>query len=337
MASHSGHHAPQRPTNVDARSLLDGLRSRIADAVALHCGDPDQKAAALQTLHRPGYALHGDSHCRAGVFTLDVYRAISGRVDKPGFDAAAAVELQMEAAFMFDAVADGEGHGGVSSAEELALALTILSCGSGAASEAVHDRPNSCIHAGALRRFHQCCVAACAGQFLDATLERHESATLDDALRMTSLKAGSLGRFSATLAAGLATQDPEVIHRFEEVGFNLFVYTQLIDDVKDACPRHGPRADLLRRKKTIPLVFFRNHLASGCSNSDTMDPRELDAAQLHDQFKSSGAELYTLLLAETFLNRAKRGLADLESHGYAVRQIGRFTEPHAAQEAPAAS
>ncbi len=51
---------------------------------------------------------------------------------------------------------------------------------------------------------------------------------------MTSLKAGSLGRFAAGLGASMATDDPEIVDLCGDFGFNLFTYLQLVDDLRDA-------------------------------------------------------------------------------------------------------
>ena len=105
---------------------MDELREEIKGIVARHCDEPNHREAVLRALARPGFALHPEADCRAGVLTYHVYQAIR---NSPGFVAtqvAAAVELQLEASFMLDHVADREldPQQSPNSAEELALAIT---------------------------------------------------------------------------------------------------------------------------------------------------------------------------------------------------------------------
>ena len=172
---------------------------------------------------------------------------------------------------MFDHVGDQEvdPQYGISPAEELALAIALLSIGIAAAYRAEHELcPSGLSTEYPLRTFFLSFVNACAGQFLDTRMGMSESASADDALNMTSLKSGSLGRLVAGFGASLGTNDPDVIAKFEEFGFNLFTYLQLIDDIRDASSPDGGDSDLTRNKKTIPLVFFYNALADVRTGKD---------------------------------------------------------------------
>ena len=244
---------------------MDELREEIKGIVARHCDEPNHREAVLRALARPGFALHPEADCRAGVLTYHVYQAIR---NSPGFVAtqvAAAVELQLEASFMLDHVADREldPQQSPNSAEELALAITVLTCGSAAACEAVRQSGLDPSRLCALLEFHRNGISACGGQYLDVCMERQMSATTDEALQMTARKAGSLGRLAGDFGARVATHDSEVISLFGEFGFNLFTYLQLIDDMRDACPRNSPQSDLAQHKKSVPLVFFYNSLVNG--------------------------------------------------------------------------
>ena len=88
----------------------------------------------LRILARRGFALHPEYPCRAGVLTLDVYKAVTGTVTKEVVQGAAGIEMQMEAAYIFDSVADGELGSSTESAtgKELALAIALLYCGASA-------------------------------------------------------------------------------------------------------------------------------------------------------------------------------------------------------------
>ena len=117
-------------------------------------------------------------------------------------------------------------------------------------------------------------------------------ATTDEALTMTSLKAGSLGRFATGLGASMATEDPEIVNLCGEFGFNLFTYLQLVDDLRDACEAQDLRGDLMRHKKTLPVVFFHNSLTE--SNPEVVcsiippEASEKAKADAWQDFESSG-------------------------------------------------
>jgi geranylgeranyl pyrophosphate synthase len=229
--------------------------------------------------------------------------------------AAAAVELQIEASGMLDHVADEEldPHYGVG--EELSVALTMLTCGAASACEAVlRAGPRSSCNS-ALLEFHRAGISACGGQYLDSLADEEQRTTTDAALRVTELKAGSLGRLAGAFGAGVATEDAELVLLFGEFGYNLFVYLQLLDDLRDACPPGEARSDLAASKRTVPVAFFFNRLfeesprqAGGIMPAATVNG---SSRQTREQFRSSGAAIFGAIVAEAFLNRAKGNLADL--------------------------
>jgi geranylgeranyl pyrophosphate synthase len=298
--------------------MLEPLKCEIRRAIGRYCAEPIHDVA-LCALSRPGYALHPESACRAGMLALEAYSCIVGSPSSGALQAAAGVELQMEAAFMFDEVADRDADPaiGLSQAEELALAISLLSCGAAVACEASFGRWRDGSSLAPLQDFFRNSIAACGGQFLDAHLARLEQSTLDQALSVASQKAGSLGRFSAAFGASMATQDPAIIKLFGDFGFNLFTYLQLIDDLRDACPAAGPMLDLKQRKKTVPLVFLSNLKEKACAMPDggimQSQTDEEVSQNARREFKDSGAALFGAIVAEVFLNRAKANLEEIKS------------------------
>ena len=111
--------------------MLAELKSEIQNTIIRFCKEPAHRDTAVQAVTRKGFALHPQASCRAGVFTVEVCRSISGSATETALRAATAVELVIEASFMFDNVADQEAdrEHGLSASEELALAITILGCG----------------------------------------------------------------------------------------------------------------------------------------------------------------------------------------------------------------
>ena len=316
--------------------MLGALRSEIRKTLDLYCAEPTHREAMLRALARPGFALHPQAPCRAGLLTLQVCHAICGSPSLAAWKAAAAVELQMEAAFMFDHVADLEidARYDLSAAEELALAIAVLSCGAAAACQAAHQAGRNGSGLPSLLQFHRDYISGCAGQLLDGSLEKLRVATTDEALAMTSLKSGSLGRFAAAFGASMATDDPETVRSFGEFGFDLLTYLQLIDDLRDACPVDGKPGDLMQHKKTVPLVFFYDYLSQRYpergSALDIVDgimvalSPERAVLEIRREFEASGAGLFGAIVAETFLNRAKSHLERLKLQVANVEPLEQF-------------
>jgi geranylgeranyl pyrophosphate synthase len=304
----------------DAHPTSDNIGAHIRKAIDSYCEDRVFRDAMLRVMARPGFALHPRAGCRAGIVALETYRAVSGPPGAAAIQAAAAVELHMQAAYLFDHVADHDEspNDGLTPAQELAVAIALLNCGQSVMHEAAFSAGlsgpalRSLLHWAA-----DCARKCCTGQFLDAYLEKQPSATVDESLKMTSLKAGSLGRFAAGLGARMATVDPDVVEMCGDFGFNLFTYFQLLDDLRDASPEDGMRRDLAQHKKTLPVVFFCNSQAErnrgvGCSIIP-QETRNVAAPDTAQDFDSAGTRVFGAVVAEVFLNRAKTRLTEIKS------------------------
>ena len=290
------------------------LREQIQEVIATRVARPIREEL-VNLLARPGYALHPDGLCRAGVLALEVHESVvPDAVGSAALLAAAAVELQMEAAYVFDEVADAAP--GASRSEDLGLAIALLTAGAAAAVEAAADSPD---RSGAMDHFCRAYSEACAGQFLDAALQGRGEATLEEALQMTCLKAGGLGKFVTGFMARVAGADGYGVSLFERLGDHAFTLAQLIDDLRDACAP-GEGSDLAQRKATLPVVFYGRAIDS---------PEPLDGMLSHEirtTYESSGAPLYAAILAHAYRRRADEDLTLLARHGYAVGGLVRFLE-----------
>src|SRR6266568_5837688 len=246
----------------------------------------------VKLLRRPGYALHSDGLCRAGALALHVHEAVIREpVGRTALLAAAAVEIQMEAAFVFDDVADAAPGG--TRGEDLGLAIALLTAGAAAAVEAAADSPD---RSAALDHFCRAYSEACAGQFLDAALQGRGDTTLEEALRMTRLKSGGLGKFATGFAARIAGADGEGVALFERFGDHTFTLAQLVDDLRDACAP-GEASDLAQGKATLPVVFYGQGI-------DSLVPvNGMLSAEVRNLYESSGAPLYVGILAHAYMNR----------------------------------
>jgi geranylgeranyl pyrophosphate synthase len=237
----------------------------------------------------------------------------------------------MQAAYLFDNVADQDKSRSddLTSAEELALAIGLLSCGQSALYEAAFAAGRHGAGLRSLLRWAGDCAVKCSnGQFLDAHLEKQTMVTTEEALSMTSLKAGSLGRFAAGLGASMATDDSDIVDLSGEFGFNLFTYLQLVDDLRDACEANGLQGDLMQHKKTLPVVFFHNSLTRSNPEVDCCiipsEESQEAKADTWQGFESSGSRLFGAIAAEAFLNRAKSALAGIKDRVGTVENLERI-------------
>jgi geranylgeranyl pyrophosphate synthase len=321
----------ENPDPMETGSTVAMLQAEIQKTIEFYCGEPTLRAAMLRAVARPGFALHSEAPCRAGFLTLEIYRVISGPPSVAAIQAAVAVELHMQTAYLFDSVADRDKGTGddLNAAEELALAIGLLTCGQSAVVEAIlaAGRQGSSLRS-LMQWVRDCGSNCCTGQFLDARLEKQCSATAEESLKMTTLKAGSLGRFATGLGARMATEDPEIVNLSGQFGFNLFTYFQLVDDLRDACPAQSAQTDLKQHKKTLPVVFFHNSRTERnprvvCSIilSEACDVTKVDARL---EFEASGARAFGAIAAEAFLNRAKSNLADIKHRLGTVGSLERF-------------
>ncbi len=290
------------------------LKDEIQKAVQRYCLESVHRDTAIKALCRPGYALDSQSSCRAGMLTIEICKAINGEDTEIGMKAATAVELIMEAGFMFDSVADEDPDptGILTPSEEIALAITLLSWGVAIAHEAAASANGS--GASAVIQIQINSIAASAGQFLDAYLQKSTSASPEQSLNMTRLKSGSIGKLAGEFSASVCTSDADIINLFSEFGFNLFTYLQLIDDVRDAMPTDGPSTDFMQSKKTLPLVFFKNVVEQSYSGKDSdiiFDSPTEPELEVRELFEQSGSKSFCAVIAESYLNRAKSNLAEL--------------------------
>ena len=295
-------------------ALLGPLRGQIRDVIAARIATTLHEAL-LKLLGRPGYALHPDASCRAGTLALMVLETVSREpIGRTALLAAAAVELQMEAAFVFDEVADATP--GANRSEDLGLAIALLTAGAAAAVEAAADSPD---RGAAMDHFCRAYSEACAGQFLDAALQGRAGATLEEALQMTRLKSGGLGRFVTGFAARITGTDRDAVGLFERFGDHTFTLAQIVDDLRDACAP-GETSDLAQRKATLPVVFYGRVIDSPAAADGML------SCDIRDTYESSGAPLYAAILAHAYLSRAKEDLTLLARRGYAVGGLVAFLE-----------
>jgi geranylgeranyl pyrophosphate synthase len=311
---------------------LPKLRATVRKTVEEYCEDRAHRDAVVAALTRRGLALNGEAPCRTGILALEVYRSIRDELESAAWYAAAAVELYMEAGFLFDHIADDELNPDVagSPAEEMVIAISVMNCGIAAAHESVRLAPSASSGSRALRHLVLNCLTACAGQLQDARLAAREEVTTQDSQEMTELKAGGCGRFSTAFAAAIATADDGLIERFGDFGYNLAVYSQLVDDLRDALPDGRTPNDLIQGKKTVPLVYLRNSMSreevESLGGIIAAEPSARIEGELGKQLDSTGTKVFGEVVAEAYLNAAREALRHLADRLGPLDNIERLVE-----------
>jgi geranylgeranyl pyrophosphate synthase len=229
---------------------------------------------------------------------------------------AVAMECAMAAADVFDDIADGEattlsrrfGQGGV-----LMGAAALLTLATGAVLRGVDDglSEETVIALGRLLTAELVHAADGQTRFLSAAASRDAVG----AYQLAAAKSGPLGSVAIRLGARTATDDPELLRLYGQFGWHLAVYSQLLNDARDAAPDGSrQKRDVREGRQTVPLVF------AGSSGA----PRKLSARALAEwedrerqRVADAGGLAAALALAHAERLRATEvldGLARLGTH-----------------------
>jgi geranylgeranyl pyrophosphate synthase len=230
---------------------------------------------------------------------------------------AVAMECAMTAADVFDDIADGEaealakqfGLGGL-----LMGAAGLLALAGAAIARAAEDGVPERTVVDLARLFGEHLARAADGQ------ARSLSATTTDAVdayQLAAAKSGPLGSLAARLGARTATDDLDLTQAYAMYGWHLAVFSQLLNDARDAAPTGSTdKRDVRAGSRTVPLVYVGS---SGAPPE--LDPDSLLAWEQRERQRvaAEGGVLAALALAQA---ERLRGLAVLDS----IAAIGRPVE-----------
>lgn len=119
----------------------------------------------------------------------------------------------------------------------------------------------------ATERFARICVALTEGQHLDLSFEERTDVTVADYLQMIQGKTAALIAGSSALGAFIGGADARQVECLDRFGLNVGLAFQIQDDIlgiwgDPAVTGKAAGNDILRRKKSLPLIYALEHAAA---------------------------------------------------------------------------
>jgi geranylgeranyl diphosphate synthase type I len=157
------------------------------------------------------------------------------------------------------------------------------------------------------------CLRLCEGQHLDLRYEDVWDVSVDQYLDMIRGKCGALIGCATYAGAALGTSDPAVRDAYREFGEDIGLAFQIRDDLLaiwgEQAQTGKPSADLKKRKKTLPLIYAREHASPAAAarlkaalSGDTST--EADLQDVYAILEETGARQWTIQEAAGYCDRA---------------------------------
>jgi geranylgeranyl diphosphate synthase type I len=246
----------------ELKAGLSGYGLPLYDMIRYHLGWIDREGNPQQG--QAGKALRG-------ALCLMTCAAAGGEVEV-ALPAAAAVELVHNYSLVHDDIQDNDRERrhrptvwtiwGQPQAINAGTAMRILADLSIARldSERVPEERQLKIH----RRLDEATLQLLEGQFLDISFESREAVSLDEYSGMISKKTAALIACAMEIGARVASTEDDLPERFARLGRALGMAFQIRDDILgiwgDSRSTGKPiGSDILRRKKSFPVVYALQH------------------------------------------------------------------------------
>ena len=170
----------------------------------------------------------------------------------------------------------------------------------------------------ALRTFTEMCVALTEGQHLDMSFETRSAVTVDEYLRMIQGKTAALIGASVAMGGLVGGAEPgsdEALRRFgQAIGLAFQIQDDMLGIWGDpAVTGKAAGNDILRRKKSLPLLHALNDAGAGAELGALLARPDLGAADLPAALAlldAAGSRAYATDLMERYY---ATGLAALEA------------------------
>lgn len=239
------------------QAVIDQLPEPMRRVVGYHAGWSDPLGRPHTDDSKRGEGLHSAlalATARAVLATKDV--EADGQVLEEALDAAVAVELVHDFSQLHDDVMDGDEirRHRPASWVTFGVGRTVL------AGDLLLIKALGLLESGPAQQLLEATVThLCIGQSADLDFERRDHVTMRQCLAMTAGKTAALLSCACELGAMAAGATGDVSAALGRFGWHLGMAFQLVDDVSGLWgdPRltgKNASGDLLRRKKTLPVV-----------------------------------------------------------------------------------
>jgi geranylgeranyl diphosphate synthase type I len=238
--------------------------------------------------------------------------------------AAAAIEILHNFSLVHDDIEDGdEARRHRPTVWKLWGVPQAINAGDGmfALAFAAMQRLSSCgvappVVLAALDVFTRTCVALTEGQYLDMSFERRNQVSVEEYRRMIAGKTAALVGASIAIGAQIGGASPNQVQALQRFGQEIGLAFQIQDDVlgiwgDPAVTGKAAGNDVLRKKKSLPMLHALNHPQAGAQFgallADEVDQSQLSTALALLEW--AGSREYALATAETHY---AAGMASLE-------------------------
>ncbi|MBM2826889.1 MAG: hypothetical protein HW403_953 [Dehalococcoidia bacterium] len=159
------------------------------------------------------------------------------------------------------------------------------------------------------------CLRICEGQYMDVAFEESLEVGVPSYLDMIGFKSASLIQCAMETGAVLGTEEESVVGAMARCGRNLGMAFQIQDDIlgiwgREAITGKPSESDVLKRKKTLPVVYTLNSVL-GSERDELLriymkegGPSTEDAAAVPAILDRVGAREYAENMARDFCHRA---------------------------------
>lgn len=160
----------------------------------------------------------------------------------------------------------------------------------------------------ALRIFTETCVALTEGQHLDISFEQRSQVTVDEYLRMIQGKTSALIGASVAIGGLIGGAAPGADQSLRRFGHSIGLAFQIQDDLlgiwgDPSITGKAAGNDILRRKKSLPLLHGLSDAANGAALHALLQRTDLSAADLPEALrllKATGSQEHAIQQMNAF-------------------------------------
>ncbi|MFN3982390.1 MAG: polyprenyl synthetase family protein [Caldilinea sp.] len=160
----------------------------------------------------------------------------------------------------------------------------------------------------ALRIFTETCVALTEGQHLDMSFEQRNSVTVDEYLRMIRGKTAALIGASVAIGGLIGGATPDADESLRHFGQSIGLAFQIQDDIlgiwgDPAMTGKAAGNDILRRKKSLPMLYALSDARHGAQLGALLQKPEFGASDLPEALRllaATGSQEYANHLMNEF-------------------------------------